>query len=89
MKYKCKKCKKVKEVFKGTITYSEEEKKVVCKQAKCCKSYMQEIEEKFNGFPTIHRNEYTQEDRIIQHKAKQKAARIKRDGYDKNNPKDR
>ena len=89
MKYKCKKCQKQKEIAKGTITYSNDEERVICLQAICCENYMYEIEEEFNGFPTIHRNEYTHEDRIIQHKAKQKAARIKRDGYDKNNPNDR
>ena len=86
MKYNCKKCKTEKEILKATIIYCNEEKRTVCKEAICCESYMYEIEEEFNGFPTIHRNEYTHEDRIIQHKAKQKAARIKRDGYDKNNP---
>ena len=86
MKYKCKKSKEEKEILKGTITYWNKEQRIVCKQAKCCKTYMYEIEEEFNGFPTIHRNEYTKEDRIIQNKAKQKAARLKRDGYDKNNP---
>lgn len=58
------------------------------KDAFCCNEEM-ECLTKNEGMPTIIRNEYTKEDRIIQHKAKQKAARIKKDGYDKNNPKDR
>ena len=82
MKYKCKKCQKEKEITKGTIGIFDD--RVICKQAFCCGEYMKDTEEEFNGFPTIHRNEYTKEDRIIQHKAKQKAARLKRDGYDKN-----
>tara|TARA_R100000656_G_C3928187_1_gene124251 strand:- start:160 stop:420 length:261 start_codon:yes stop_codon:yes gene_type:complete len=86
MKYKCKKCKKEKEILKGTIGIFDD--KVICKQAFCCGEYMKDVEEEFNGFPTIHRNEYTHEDRIIQHKAKQKEARLKKDGYDKNEPKE-
>ena len=74
MKYKCKKCKEEKEIFKGTIGIFDD--KIICKQAFCCGEYMKDTEEGFNGFPTIHRNEYTDECRIIQHKAKQKEKRL-------------
>ena len=57
MKYKCKKCKKEKKILKGTITFWDEEKRVVCLQAICCENYMYEIADEFNGFPTIIRNE--------------------------------
>jgi hypothetical protein len=39
---------------------------------------------KNQGMPTIIRNESTWEDDIIRTKAKQKEARLKKDGYDKN-----
>ena len=55
MRYKCKKCKEEKEILKGTIGIFDD--RVICKQAFCCNEYMQEVEEEFNGFPTIHRNE--------------------------------
>ena len=86
MKYKCKKCKKEKSILKGTIGIFDD--KVICKQAFCCGEYMKDVEEEFNGFPTIHTNQNTHEDIIIQHKAKQKEARLKKDGYDKNEPND-
>mgnify|MGYP003135075751 CR=1 FL=1 len=57
MKYTCKKCQKQKEITKGTITYYNDEERVICLQAICCENYMYEIEEEFNGFPTIISNE--------------------------------
>ena len=88
MKFICKKCDKTKELMRATLEVVDG--KVRTREAQCkCGEYMQEIEKEFTGFPTIHRNEYTKEDRIIQHKGKQKEARLKREGYDKHNPNDK
>ncbi len=86
MRYKCKKCNTEIQINKYTLVFRNME--LQNKDAFCCNEEM-ECLTKNEGMPTIIRNEYTKEDRIIQHKAKQKAARIKKDGYDKNNPKDR
>ena len=86
MRYKCKKCNTEIQINKYTLVFRNME--LQNKDAFCCNEEM-ECLTKNEGMPTIIRNEYTKDDRIIQHKAKQKAARIKKDGYDKNNPKDR
>ena len=83
MKYKCNICQTEIVINKYTLVFRN--MKLQNKDAFCCKQEMECLTEN-EGMPTIIRNEYTHEDRIIQHKAKQKAARIKRDGYDKNEP---
>ena len=85
MRYKCKKCNTEIQINKYTLVFRNME--LQNKDAFCCNEEM-ECLTKNEGMPTIIRNEYTKEDRIIQHKAKQKAARIKKDGYDKNEPKE-
>ena len=86
MRYKCKKCNTEIQINKYTLVFRNME--LQNKDAFCCNEEM-ECLTKNEGMPTIIRNEYTKEDRIIQHKAKQKAARIKKDGYDKNYPNDK
>tara|TARA_Y100000310_G_C20074067_1_gene530738 strand:- start:20 stop:301 length:282 start_codon:yes stop_codon:yes gene_type:complete len=86
MKYKCKKCDTEIQVNKYTLIVKRNH--VINKHAICCDQEM-ECLDKSEGMPTIIRKEYTWQDDIIQHKAKQKEARLKKDGYDKNNPEDR
>ena len=83
MKYQCNKCNKEIELNKIKLVFDEDKKDFINKDVICCEEEMECITN-YNGFPTIHRNEYTWEDDIIQSKAKQKEARLKRDGYDKN-----
>ena len=56
-KYECKTCKQTKELLKTTSVFRNG--KLVAKEAICdkCGKYMDYIEEKFKGFPTIIRNE--------------------------------
>jgi len=85
MKFKCNKCEVIKDIFRFKLSYNEDLKKLVNNDAICCDIEMECITEN-EGMPTIIRNEYTHEDRIIQHKAKQREARLKKDGYDKYRP---
>ena len=86
MRFKCNKCESEIQINKFTLVFKNNT--FVNKQAMCCEQEMECLDEN-KGMPTIKRNEYTPEDRIIQHKARQKEARLKRDGYDKNNPNDK
>ena len=74
MKYKCKKCKTEIEINKYTLVFRN--MKIQNKDAFCCKQEMECLTEN-EGIPTIIRNEYTDECRIIQHKAKQKEKRLR------------
>tara|TARA_Y100000310_G_C20604702_1_gene774908 strand:+ start:968 stop:1153 length:186 start_codon:yes stop_codon:yes gene_type:complete len=58
-KYVCKYCKNKREIRNETLIVVEG--KIITKEAKCeCGKYMEEeTKEKFNGFPTIIRNEST------------------------------
>tara|TARA_R100000781_G_scaffold3464_2_gene4859 strand:+ start:2052 stop:2288 length:237 start_codon:yes stop_codon:yes gene_type:complete len=58
MRFKCK-CKDIiKEIKKATIKVIDG--KIRTAEALCdCGEYMEEVEEKFTGFPTIHRKEPT------------------------------
>jgi formate dehydrogenase maturation protein FdhE len=83
MIYKCEKCQKTKQIVKATL--KEVDGKIVTIEALCdCGEYMKVQVPKNQGMPTIIRNESTWEDDIIRTKAKQKEARLKKDGYDKN-----
>ena len=86
MRYKCKNCNKEIKINKEVLLFIDN--KLVNKNAYCCNKQMDSMD-KNEGIPTIIRNEYTKEDRIIQHKANQKERRLKKDGYDKNNPYDK
>ena len=86
MRYKCDICGNEIELNKYTFVFRNN--KLRNKDAYCCEQEMVCLTEN-KGMPTIIRNEYTQEDRIIQHKAKQRERRLKKDGYDKHNPNDK
>ena len=86
MRYKCKICETEIQINKYTLVFRN--MKLQNKDAFCCEQEMECLTEN-KGMPTIIRNEYTQEDRIIQHKANQRERRLKKDGYDKHNPNDK
>jgi hypothetical protein len=57
MKFECKKCKKVKDLYKVSFTAVNNE--LVCKDAKCCDEYMEQVmTDEYKGMTTnIQRNE--------------------------------
>ena len=58
MKFLCKNCKQIIELYKVKFTMSLRESRLVCKDAVCCDDYMEEITtEENSGMPTIIRNE--------------------------------
>ena len=60
MKFECKKCKKTKDLYKVSFTPVADRlgSHLVCKDAKCCEEYMEQIiSEEYEGMPDVHRNE--------------------------------
>jgi len=59
MKFECKKCKKTIDLYKVSFTTVEGD--LVCKDAKCCEEYMEQVmTEEYDGLTTnIQRNEGT------------------------------
>jgi hypothetical protein len=57
MKFECKKCKEVKNLYK--VNFTAVGKDLVCKDAKCCDEYMDQVmtEEYVELTTNIHRNE--------------------------------
>ncbi len=52
--YRCKKCKTKKEFLKTTLIFFKN--KIVSKEAKCCDTFMENIDKRF-GIPTIILND--------------------------------
>tara|TARA_B110000967_G_C18889879_1_gene566569 strand:- start:1532 stop:1741 length:210 start_codon:yes stop_codon:yes gene_type:complete len=59
MKFECKECKKTKDIYKVSLSAIDGE--LVCKDAKCCDEYMEQVmTEEYQGLTTnIQRNEGT------------------------------
>ena len=59
MKFECKKCKKTIDLYKVSFTTVEGD--LVCKDAKCCEEYMEQVmTQEYDGLTTnIQRNEGT------------------------------
>tara|TARA_R110000744_G_scaffold202061_5_gene321058 strand:- start:412 stop:621 length:210 start_codon:yes stop_codon:yes gene_type:complete len=57
MKFECKECKKTKDIYK--VRFTAIEGSLVCKDAKCCEEYMEQvITKEYEGLTTnIQRNE--------------------------------
>ena len=56
MRFRCKKCKGTKDLYKVTFTTVGDN--LVCKDAYCCDEYMEhEITEEYEGMPEIRRND--------------------------------
>ena len=57
MKFKCKKCNKIQDLYKVKYVYHFKYG-YVCKEAFCCDNFMDQVKTKeYDGMPTIHRNE--------------------------------
>ena len=58
MKFLCKNCKQIIELYKVKFTMSLRESRLVCKDAVCCDDYMEQImTDEYEGLPEIKRNE--------------------------------
>jgi len=58
MKFLCKECKEIKDIYKVKFTMSSRLATLVCKDAVCCDEYMEQImTEEYEGMPEIRRND--------------------------------
>ena len=65
MKFLCKNCKQIIELYKVKFTHSLRASRLVCKEAVCCDEYMEQImTDEYEGFPDIKRNEEHTGDRL-------------------------
>ena len=56
MKFICNECKETKDIYK--VKFTQKEKQLVCKDAYCCNSYMEQVKtDEYKGIPDIKRNE--------------------------------